>query len=381
VELTIQRRHSPKCPDRGKGPDFLKCRGRCKLRAVGYDDEGNRVRESLKTRDLARASTLLAKFIADRQAGPNRPPRKTLTDAIAAFAKEHEQHAPETQRKYRTVLRYLGEYCEGSGIGFVDEATLDRLDGHVLNRRRVNNTWLKELEILRQFFNFCVKRKWCQENPAADIKRPKLGEPNSVEPYAAEEVAKIIAACDKFGRYPYERLRARSMVLLMRFAGLRISDVITLSREHIHGVYLVKRAVKNRKLIRVELPGFVLQALAMTPHPKAAPKESPLYFGGGGSSLRSLLSGAERTLRAVFELSGVEKAHPHRFRHTLASELIAKGESIEMVAEILADSPAIIRKHYAKWTPELQSRKDAATRKISGTNPAQAEEPTITLLT
>ncbi len=164
-------------------------------------------------------------------------------------------------------------------------------------------------------------------------------------------------------------------------AGLRISDVITLSREHIQGAYLVKRAVKNGNQIRVELPGFVLQALAMTPLAKAAPRDCPFYFGGGESSLRSLLSGAERTLRAVFRVSGVEKAHAHRFRHTLASELIAKGESIEMVAEILADSPAIIRKHYAKWTPDLQRRRDAATRKISGTNPAQADEPTKTLLT
>ncbi len=29
----------------------------------------------------------------------------------------------------------------------------------------------------------------------------------------------------------------------MRYAGLRISDVITLAREHIQGQYLVKRAV------------------------------------------------------------------------------------------------------------------------------------------
>ena len=33
------------------------------------------------------------------------------------------------------------------------------------------------------------------------------------------------------------------MTLLMRYAGLRISDVVTLEREHIQGQYLVKRAV------------------------------------------------------------------------------------------------------------------------------------------
>lgn len=242
----------------------------------------------------------------------------------------------------------------------------------------MNVTWLKEIEVLRQFFSFCVKRTWCEDNPASDIERPKLKEQNRVVPYTLDEVNKIIAACDKIGLYPYERLRARAMVLLMRFAGLRISDVVTLSREHTRKPpYLEKHAVKNNKLIKVELSGDVLQALELLPRPKAAEKDSQMYFAGAGSSLRSLVSGAERTLRSVFKLSGVEGAHCHRFRHTFASELLGKGEAIDLVAEILADSPAIIRRHYAKWTPELQSRKDAATRRIHGTNLAQAEESVI----
>jgi hypothetical protein len=57
------------------------------------------------------------------------------------------------------------------------------------------------------------------------------------------------------------------MVLLMRYAGLRVSDVVTLSRDHIKGVRLEKRAVKNHKMIRVELPSVVVEALEILPHP------------------------------------------------------------------------------------------------------------------
>ena len=86
------------------------------------------------------------------------------------------------------------------------------------------------------------------------------------------------------------------------------------------------------------------------------------------------MKAAERTLGAVFRRSGVKGAFAHRFRHTFASELLGKGESIEVVAAILGDTPAVVRKHYEKWTPEFQSRKDGATRRIHGTNLAQAEE-------
>ena len=80
-------------------------------------------------------------------------------------------------------------------------------------------------------------------------------------------------------------------------------------------------------------------------------------------------------MAAVFERSGIERAHCHRFRHTLASELLGKGRTYEEVAAILGDSPATIRRYYAKWTEEYQSRQDTLIRKIHGTDLAQVEEP------
>jgi integrase len=77
---------------------------------------------------------------------------------------------------------------------------------------------------------------------------------------------------------------------------------------------------------------------------------------------------------AVFRRSGVAGAHPHRFRDTLASELLGKDGSIERVAGILGDSPATIRRYYAKWTPEFQTLQDDLIRKIHGTDLAQARE-------
>jgi site-specific recombinase XerD len=302
-----------------------------------------------------------------------RPPT-TLVEAIEAFHAQKSDKAPETKRKYKRVLTTLLSYCGNRALQHVEEITLEALDGYVLERRRATATWLKEIEILRQFFSFCQKRSWIQANPAAEIERPRLPEREPIVPYTPDEVGRIIRACDEVGRSPYERLRARAMVLLMRFTGIRISDVVTLSREHIQGNYLVKRAVKNQTKLRIELQPIVLQALETLPHPVAAPKDSRFYFAGGTASQRTLVKGAERLLGAVFKRSGVEGAFPHRFRHTFASELLAKGESIDVVAAILGDTPAIIRRHYEKWTPEFQSRKDGATRKIHGTNLAQTSE-------
>ena len=66
----------------------------------------------------------------------------------------------------------------------------------------------------------------------------------------------------------------------------------------------------------------------------------------------------ERCLRTVFKKSDVPRAHAHRFRHTLATELLGRGASFEDVADVLGNSPDIVRKHYAKWSPARQTRID-----------------------
>ena len=78
---------------------------------------------------------------------------------------------------------------------------------------------------------------------------------------------------------------------------------------------------------------------------KAASGENKRYFYSDTTGLRSLVKGAWRTMDAVFKRSGVKGAHPHRFRHTLASELLGKGGDIDKVAAILADTAAIKKKN------------------------------------
>jgi integrase len=54
-----------------------------------------------------------------------------------------------------------------------------------------------------------------------------------VVPYTPQQVAAMLAACDKIGVRSYERLRARALELLLRHTGLRISDAYTLERSRV----------------------------------------------------------------------------------------------------------------------------------------------------
>src|SRR5260370_42652720 len=100
------------------------------------------------------------------------------------------------------------------------------MDSYAVTRNTLRS-WNKDVELLVQLFEFCRDRGWTTKNPARALRIPKL-EPNDVVPYTRDEVVKIIAACDGIGKSSYERRRARAMALVMRYAALRISDVVTL---------------------------------------------------------------------------------------------------------------------------------------------------------
>jgi hypothetical protein len=113
-------------------------------------------------------------------------------------------------------------------------------------------------------------------------------------------------------------------------------------------------------------------ALERLPLPEGE-AESPYYFWTGTSDLMSVKKGIWRTLNSVFRLSKVNAAHPHRFRHTLATEILVAGGTIEDVANILGDSPEIVRKHYMKWTPEYQERTIRVLDAVHNCTPAVRE--------
>jgi hypothetical protein len=65
-----------------------------------------------------------------------------------------------------------------------------------------------------------------------------------------DECQPLRITCSPFSRsyrvFAEDSRRARAMTLLMRYAGLRISNVVTLSRDHVRGTRLEKRAIKNK---------------------------------------------------------------------------------------------------------------------------------------
>jgi site-specific recombinase XerD len=63
---------------------------------------------------------------------------------------------------------------------------------------------------------------------------------------------------------------------------------------------------------------------------------------------RITIQGVEKMLKEIEKTSGVRDIHPHRFRRTLATNLLNKGMTLEQVQNILGHSKIETTLIYAK---------------------------------
>jgi len=304
-----------------------------------------------------------------------------LSDAVIRFLKTYGEVGPDgkyrgdsqhaTWKKYRCALRFLESFCERAGIKALGNLTTEALEDYRGTRTIGTFTWKVERQMLITFFHFCIRRKWIMFNPAKELKAPRNLMPNEIVPYTFHEEMQILAACEQIGggRYKrsgaqYEQLRARAMMMLLRHTALRISDVCTLRKDAIswdqeNAVWRIRlRTQKSGEPVYLPIPEGLKPVLDGLPAPRNAAQDCPYYFWNGQSSRRTVIGSAERTLAVVFRKSGVKDAHAHRYRHTLATRLLEQGATFEQVADILANSPAIVRKHYGKWSKGRQENID-----------------------
>src|SRR5271167_3505353 len=114
--LTIWRRHTQSCPHRTRGRDVLKCN--CPLWGDGYINGKRVLRQSLGTRDMARAR----KKAVALEAADNRI-YKPVGEAVTAFLEHCKSEGLQdaTINKYRNPLNKLVEFCEAEQVDSLEE--------------------------------------------------------------------------------------------------------------------------------------------------------------------------------------------------------------------------------------------------------------------
>lgn len=178
--------------------------------------------------------------------------------------------------------------------------------------------------VLTSFFNWCWREEIIEKNPVLNltpIKKPKIIK----KPFTASEIEKI-KQCAKTDR-------DIAIITFLLSTGCRVGEVYELNKEDINfQLRQVKVFGKGSKERIVYLDDIAIMYLKK--YLNSRKDDNPCLFIGKMKE-RLTPSGIRNMLKEISKSSGIQNVHPHRFRRTLATNLINHGMPIQEVATIL----------------------------------------------
>jgi integrase len=206
---------------------------------------------------------------------------------------------------------------------------------------------LLDVAILHGVFAVAVESEMILKNPVRMEGRPGDHPDAGAQPFTADALAKLREFADP----------DRLAFLLLRWTGLRGSDAVNLSWIEVSLERKEIERITQKRRKRVIIPfsdelKFALEAQYMRVQPR--PTDRVLV---NPATLKPMTRPRlYQRMRALGKRAGVADVHPHRFRDTLAVDMLEKGASPYDVAKTLGDTIATVEKHYAPFTKELRDR-------------------------
>jgi integrase len=360
-------RHGADCPKVGDR-DWKRCR--CP-RWLYWRQDGKAVRQAAKTRSWEKAQDA-ARQIEERFKRALGGDTTALQDAVTIEGAVRLFLEDKSQQGTGDTLRSkLKRLLEVRFVKWAAEQPITRINTVTLaHLEEFRKTWpgndltrQKTQELLRSFFNFCLKHDWIRKNPAALLSKIRV-ETVPTDYFNREEFDKIIAACDtyttKSPKPELRRAKVKALILLMRWSGLRAGDAIKLERSKLIENKILLRMEKTGEPVWCPIPPDVAERL------RNLPNSNPAYFfWSGNGSADSAYSDWHRTVEAVFEEAALRKrCHFHMLRDTFAVELLLAGVPIEQVSMLLGHrSVRTTQRHYAPWVRARQEQLEASVKK------------------
>ena len=197
----------------------------------------------------------------------------------------------------------------------------------MLKYNGAKDTYLRNVRnYLSALFNWLFSKKLIANNPMNGISPIKIDK-TIKEAFSSVELEKL--------RRATKNTRDLAIVELLYASGMRVSEMEALNRSDID---LVNKAVKvygkggkERWVYINDTAAYYVDAYLRS----RTDNDFALFVGLRKPYTRLDVSAIQRMLRELGKRTGIKKVHPHRFRRTLATDLLRKGMTIEEVSMIL----------------------------------------------
>lgn len=226
-------------------------------------------------------------------------------------------------REIYNMLDFLGKRLED-----ITGMDLRYYYGVMRERRGIKmSTMQTRLHYLSSFWDFLITEELVHSNPVKKVGLLKL-EKTIKKPYTAEEMEALRVNC--------MTLRDRALVEFLYSTGVRVSELVSLNVGDIEmgkqELTVYGKGSKERKTYLTDGAKFYLRRYLQE---RGANPDEPLFVTLDSPHNRLTVAGVQYMLRQLGKRADVKNVHPHRFRRTIATDLLSRGMPIEQVKEFL----------------------------------------------
>ena len=245
-----------------------------------------------------------------------------LLDAYLA-AMEVQGLSPKTIERYRYVIQRMMNAVQVS----TRQITVYHLRRYLADEkgRGISDSTLDgDRQVFSAYFNWLQKETLIQTNPTTNIGAIRCAK-KIREVYSDADLAKL--------KMKAETARDRAIIAFLEATGCRISEVVQLNRGDVDFARLECTVLGKGNKERVVYLNEVA-AMLLKEYLEQRTDELPALFTGKGTD-RLKAGGVRAMLCKLADKAHVGHVHPHKFRRTLATNLIRRGMPIQEVANIL----------------------------------------------
>lgn len=240
--------------------------------------------------------------------------------------KKTEGKSIRTLKQYQLHLSKLLQYLNKP----LDKITEDDLFLYLAwyqKARNVSNTYLDNIRLVfSSFFTWCNNKGYISKNPTIGLE-PIKSEKKIKKPFSDEELEKLRRACTQE--------RDIALIEFLYSTGVRANELVALNRNDVD--FTGKTVIvlgKGNKEREVYLTATAVLHLKEYLNNRIDDNEA-LFVGIRKPNKRLTVAGLEHILKDLGKSASVEHCHPHRFRRTMATNVLRKGAPLEEVKELL----------------------------------------------
>lgn len=249
-------------------------------------------------------------------------------EELGAFLvrKRVEGRSEGTIEQYNLHLSRMLQYIN-KPVKEITEADLFMYISAYKKRREVSNVYLDNIRLVfSSFFGWLNNKGYIAKNPASGLD-PIKTEKRIKKPLSDMELETLRRSC--------LIKRDTALIEFLYSTGVRVSELIALNRQDIDfnnmdAVVYGKGAKERETYLNAAACMHLKEYLN-----SRTDENEALFVSLKAPHERLTVSGVEEILRRLGKATGIEKVHPHRFRRTMATNILNKGMPIEEVKEIL----------------------------------------------